>query len=245
MSQSDIAVLEQMFEPAPADRASQRVADAIGKTILSGRLRPGQLLPPERAMARRFGVTRNTVREGLRILEQARLVAIRHGSGVRVLDYLTHAGLELLGSLLSAQAKDLALLRDVLEARAVIGRAILHQAIDRLDLEALPAIERAILAFCEAAHRPRADARALQQLDFAVHNQLIRAGGNRAVLLLHNSLREIYQRVAHLFAPLMDDPRALARHYRDLLDALRHDDRDRAKGAIDAIFAAGATAMEG
>jgi DNA-binding FadR family transcriptional regulator len=221
------------------------VADAIGQTILSGRLRPGDLLPPERAMARRFGVTRNTVREGLRLLEQARLVAIRHGSGVRVLDYLTHAGLELLGTLLAAQSTDVTLLRDVVEARTVIGRAILHQAIDRLEPAALPAIEHAVHEFCAAASRPQRDPDGLQRLDFAVHNQLIRAGGNRAVLLLHNSLREIYRRVAHLFAPLIDDPATLAHRYRALLEALRREDRAAAKATIDAVFSAGETAMAG
>ncbi|MBW1881260.1 MAG: FadR family transcriptional regulator, partial [Deltaproteobacteria bacterium] len=72
---------DEPFTPIENVRTSERVADAIRRTILSGRFRPGEVLPPERTLAARFDVTRNTVREALRVLEHARLVSIRHGSG--------------------------------------------------------------------------------------------------------------------------------------------------------------------
>jgi DNA-binding transcriptional regulator YhcF (GntR family) len=38
----------------------RRIADRIARDIASGRLRPGQRLPPQRAFARRHGIAAST-----------------------------------------------------------------------------------------------------------------------------------------------------------------------------------------
>ena len=60
------------------------VAEHIQSAILRGELRAGDRLPPERALAERLNVNRSSVREGLKKLEQLRLVEIQQGSGIRV-----------------------------------------------------------------------------------------------------------------------------------------------------------------
>ena len=47
---------------------------AAGRAILEGRLRTGETLPTETDLASKFGVTRHTVREGIRVLEQTGFV---------------------------------------------------------------------------------------------------------------------------------------------------------------------------
>ena len=54
--------------------AYQRIAEEIESQILEGTLKPGEQLPGETEMAEMFGVTRSTVREGLRRLESEGLV---------------------------------------------------------------------------------------------------------------------------------------------------------------------------
>lgn len=231
---------EALFEPVDAVRTSERVARAIRRTIVEGRFRPGEALPPERTLARRFKVTRNTVREALRTLEQARLVSIRQGSGVLVLDYLTHAGLEFLAALLDAGTREQNdLLEDIHEARAVLGEAMCQNALHRVDGHGLPAIEGAVAALEHEAGKPRPDVRTLQQLDFQVQNRLIRAGGNRAFILLHNSLGHVYGRIAHLFEYLVADPKGLAARYRKAANRLRRGDVSGARKALSAVFEAG------
>jgi DNA-binding GntR family transcriptional regulator len=67
--------------------AAQQIADALREMIVAGELTPGAPLR-ESALAARLGVSRNTVREGVRILEQGGLVQIEvgHGAVVRRLD---------------------------------------------------------------------------------------------------------------------------------------------------------------
>src|SRR6516162_5581439 len=72
-----------MTEPKPADSASQVVAH-VRRLIDRGALLPGARLPPERDLARQVGVSRPTVRAGLRTLAALGVVRSRRGSGTYI-----------------------------------------------------------------------------------------------------------------------------------------------------------------
>ncbi|MGH4017532.1 MAG: GntR family transcriptional regulator [Pseudonocardiaceae bacterium] len=63
---------------------SRRIADAVRGLITTGELAPGDKLPSERELARRFGTARNTAREAIRLLTEEGLVTAQHGRGVFV-----------------------------------------------------------------------------------------------------------------------------------------------------------------
>lgn len=62
-------------------RAWETVLQSIESSLLDGRLRPGDHLPPERALAADLGVGRSSVREAVRVLEVLGLVRTATGSG--------------------------------------------------------------------------------------------------------------------------------------------------------------------
>jgi GntR family transcriptional repressor for pyruvate dehydrogenase complex len=64
---------------ASRDPAYQQVAEKLRRRILGGELEPGQRLPIERDLAEQLGVSRLTVREGLRLLAAQRLVVTTRG----------------------------------------------------------------------------------------------------------------------------------------------------------------------
>ncbi len=63
---------------------SQRIADKLRETIVSGALGPGAKLPSERELARSYGTARNTARQAVAILQAEGLVEAEHGRGVFV-----------------------------------------------------------------------------------------------------------------------------------------------------------------
>lgn len=65
-------------------KLSQDVREALLSSIRAGTLSPGDPLPSEREMMRRFGVGRPSIREAMQSLETAGLVDIRHGDRARV-----------------------------------------------------------------------------------------------------------------------------------------------------------------
>ena len=70
-----------MFKAAKQNRIFQDVVEQIQETILSGKLKPGEMLPPERELKAMLQVSRGTLREALRVLEQKGLIEIKLGVG--------------------------------------------------------------------------------------------------------------------------------------------------------------------
>jgi len=62
-------------------KASESVARDIVDDIVVRRLQEGDNLPPESAMLQQYSVSRETLREGLRLLEVQGLISIRRGPG--------------------------------------------------------------------------------------------------------------------------------------------------------------------
>jgi len=68
----------------PARPAYQRLAEAIRESILGGRFRPGERLPPTRVLAGNLSLARNTVLEAYEQLIAEGYLQARHGSGTYV-----------------------------------------------------------------------------------------------------------------------------------------------------------------
>ena len=62
-----------------------QLAAALRDDIVAGLFPVGSLLPTEEGLGERFGVSRHTVREALRLLREDGLVSSRRGAGTRVL----------------------------------------------------------------------------------------------------------------------------------------------------------------
>lgn len=70
-----------MFKAAKQNRIFQDVVEQVQETILTGKLKPGEMLPSERELKAMLQVSRGTLREALRVLEQKGLIEIKLGVG--------------------------------------------------------------------------------------------------------------------------------------------------------------------
>jgi len=83
----DTTVPESPLHALPLSRrAHEFVAHELLVLILSGRFRAGDRLPPERALAAEFGVSRPTVRQAVGVLAAHGLIEARVGSGTFVVE---------------------------------------------------------------------------------------------------------------------------------------------------------------
>lgn len=90
--------------------------------ILSGRWPADEATPSERDLAAALNVTRHVVREALKRLQQAGLVRISQGGATLVLDWRTHAGLDMGFALIAAGVIPLhAIFRDTAVLRRTVG----------------------------------------------------------------------------------------------------------------------------
>lgn len=73
------AVAEALLRPVRAGHAFDDTVARLLQTIRLGVLAPGECLPPERELAARLGVSRDTVREAIRSLSDAGYLVSRRG----------------------------------------------------------------------------------------------------------------------------------------------------------------------
>lgn len=69
------------IKPVPRKTLTDVVAAKLAASILNKTLQPESQLPPERELMRLFGVSRSTVRESLKVLEENNLIEARPGVG--------------------------------------------------------------------------------------------------------------------------------------------------------------------
>ena len=120
--------------------AYQMLADELRDDITSGRLQPGERLPPEPELCVKTGVSRSTVREALRLLASQHLIIttrgvtggsfVAHPDAEQLADALT-TGFALLTQSAGVGLADLLELRRALEVPAA-GLAALRRTEDNL-----------------------------------------------------------------------------------------------------------------
>ena len=71
-------------QPATPEVMSSRVAREIGRLVVGGQVRPGEMVEEEGALARRYGVSRTVVRDAVKLLVGKGLLEVRRGIGTRV-----------------------------------------------------------------------------------------------------------------------------------------------------------------
>ena len=191
------------LQPIERRSLSDSVYDQLSKEIVSGHFAPGEPLPPERTLCALLQVNRGAIREAVKRLSQAGLVASHHGSGHRVLDFRRNAGLDLLSQLLIDEEGnlDLQVVRSVMEMRSAIGPDAARLCAQR----GSQACHQEIVALVEQMRQADGDIATLQDLNLQLWEQIIEGSGNIAYALAYNSLRDLYEGVRELMGEVLAD----------------------------------------
>jgi len=204
---------------------------------MSGRYRPGDRLPSQRALAADLGVNMASIREALGRLEQLRLLDVRHGSATRVLDWRRSGGLE---SLALEHGDGEPLLDDLFEARRLLLVESARLAAGRRSEEQAAGL----LELAQAAASATDSSTALLA-DWTFMAALVEAAHNLVFQLIMNSVRELYLPRVEAFAGLVSDLQELAPLYIDAAQAIEAGDGEAAVAAIGQLASSQATAMGG
>jgi GntR family transcriptional regulator, transcriptional repressor for pyruvate dehydrogenase complex len=217
---------------APISRASvpDLVFASLCDAILTGRYAPGERLPTQRTLAAELGVNMASVRSALGRLEQLRLVEVRHGDAMRVLDWRRSGGLEALAVLGGVDPPTVAALFEA--RRLLLTEAARLAAERRTDEQAEQLRELA------ASLRTAVDDHAALLADWAYMSTIVEAAGNLVFQLIMNSVRELYLPRIELFAPVVADRPALAPLYGRAAEAVSARDGDAAAETISELAAA-------
>src|SRR5213083_3024020 len=120
--------------PAENGLMTEQVVIQVRDMIRDGTLRPGDRLPPERELARQLGISRASLRAGLRFLAAIGVLTSRHGSGTYIADgppALASDPLSMLASLHGFTTEKMFEARRLVEV-SVAGLAAEHATDDQL-----------------------------------------------------------------------------------------------------------------
>jgi GntR family transcriptional regulator, transcriptional repressor for pyruvate dehydrogenase complex len=164
----------------PDPRVTAKLISRIKSLIADGSISPGSKFPPERELAKSFGVNRASVRQALKVLEIMGVLSQRVGDGT----YLSDSA----ESILDEPIDFLVLLDDLshhelFETRLIVEPELTARAAERATAEDLSALRSAVFAMERSkTTRERLDA----DLDF--HEAIFRASGNRICHLLFKGI---------------------------------------------------------
>lgn len=214
----------------PAARLGVAVVADLVSAIVTGALRPDEVLPPEGELSQQFGVSRTVIRESVKRIEEKGLVVVAQGRGTtvnppsmwNVLDPVVLSALvdhdDTLGVL-----DELSIVRGSLEASMARAAAERQNAERTAELQA---------AFNETA-RHLDDIDAYNDADAAFHYVIMEQSDNR---LASNITRILFARAreSRRFTgiPGPDALHATLDEHRAILDAIVAGDADRAAQAM-------------
>lgn len=213
---------ETRFERIKSRPAYEQVAEAIERTILSGRLRPGDPVGTESELVKQFGVNRSTVREGIRLLERSGLVTREPSRRLAVAVPHYH---RLTTRMTRALILQQVTFRELWHTSCALEPGTVSLALDNRTDEDLAAIEANIVRTKAVLSNPAAVA----ECDAEFHKLISQATHNRVLLLAKEPTSILVSPVtAHIITHNPAGiPRMLEAHTH-IADALRRRDRKTA-----------------
>jgi GntR family transcriptional regulator, transcriptional repressor for pyruvate dehydrogenase complex len=174
----------KLLEPIKKTRIPEEIADRLRRLILDATFEPGRALPSERVLARRFGVSRGSVRDALRMLEMLGLLEMRHGQGTFPQELSVDRLVAPLTTVLSYRSD---LQDELMDVRRMFEPAVVRVAALRVTEDDLTAFERVL----GAQRRKLKTGHSAIAEDTAFHAALARATRNRVIVHIMETLNNL------------------------------------------------------
>ena len=223
-AKNSTSAASDLFSPVSGGRISVEIVEQIKSAVSAGHLAPGDRLPSERDLTERFGVSRVTVRDALRILEATGLIEVRVGA--RGGAFITAPA----PALVSEGLANMLLLSSITPAEVTEARFIFELGMIPLICERATEEDVADLtAICERSEEALRAGNYHVSLSAEFHTRLAQASHNDALQLIVDSfqgplLMSLVK--AKERAPQMGDPGV--KEHRQLVNAISDGDAQRA-----------------
>lgn len=170
-----------------APQVADVVCERIERLIVDGVLKTGQILPSERRLTEKLGVSRTALREGLKLLRARGIIETEQGKGSFVAQLSSHATPSPLMHLFGSQPRTL---YDLFEVRSLLeGESARLAALRGTDADFV-LITRSYEALI-AGHDQALDASGHAQLDHAFHLAICEASHNPVLVQTLRSLTDL------------------------------------------------------
>jgi DNA-binding FadR family transcriptional regulator len=213
-----------MFQAAKQTKVFQDVVTQIQEAILEGRLKTGDTLPSERQLKDMFNISRGTLREALRVLEQKGLIEIKLGvgGGSVVKDLNAEQVSEGLALLIRSQKVSLNHLAEFREDVEGIVAARAAERHSKADISSIKALLDKARKCIDGGTSQR---NAFIEIDKQIHMTLAEVAQNPIYISVLHSVHENIHRYYDRFLSM--EERELQENYQDLCDIVEAVEKGR------------------
>ncbi len=217
------------FKAARQNRIFQDIVGQIQESILSGKFKPGEVLPPERDLKEIFQTSRGTLREALRVLENKGLIEIRLGvsGGAYVKGAVSDPLVESLGLMLRSRQISLAHLN---EFREDVEGFVTARAAERAEETDIGELTDLLAKAKQSIEQGPDHWQDFLEIDKKFHLQLAKISRNPIYIFMHTVIHSNIQSYYDELLPM--EEKILRENYRDLsdiLESVRKRDSDQAR----------------
>lgn len=214
------------FPALARSTVGSQAVEAIKAMIVQGQLEPGQLLPSERELAQRLGISRPSLREAIRALTVMNILDSRHGNGT----FVTSLDPRLLIAPLDFVLQiDRTAILHLFEVRRILEGNAAALAAGRIADEQLEALKNLVGDAYKVIDRPED----YLQLDFKIHELVIEASGNPILQRVCGSVAALALESRRRTASVPEIRRMSHRHHVDIVKAIRTRDPEASRVAMD------------
>jgi GntR family transcriptional regulator, transcriptional repressor for pyruvate dehydrogenase complex len=210
-------------------RAFEQILGELEGAISAGALQAGDRLPPERDLAARYGVSRTSVREAIRVLEAMGIVSVRRGAehGVVLMQEPGNAFQPVLRLLVALRHVSL---DDAIEFRVMVEAGAARR------LAAIGDGDGALAELLDRMEAPDVAQREFHALDATFHVKLVRTAGNPLLNLVEDAVDGLLRKIVTDLALITWDweairPQLIAEH-RAIHDAIATGDGELAAALV-------------
>ena len=213
------------FERIPDNRAlSERINSQISDAIISGELKPGDRLPPERELADQFGVSRTVVRDAIKMLSGRGVLQVRRGAGI----FVATAEETAMGRLANVLPLQGAGLRDLFDVRKVLEAQGAEWAAQRRSAHH---VER-LRSIVDDARRHAEDLNVLSERDAQFHVAVAEASQNLVLVRVMFTLLDLLEAARRESLSIPGRPELSLSQHENVLGEIEARDPEKARRAM-------------
>jgi DNA-binding FadR family transcriptional regulator len=209
-----------------------QVVRELGTRIVAGDLKPGDVLPREDALAESMQVSRNALREALKVLSAKGLIEARPKTGTRIRPKESWNQLD--PDVLSWRCASMPtddFIEKLVEMREIIEPAAAAAAARKRTAAQLAKIDTAYHQM-EAA----TDTSEWAVADLSFHNAVLQATGNEMMISLFSVIESVLGMFFVLSAQTVADFKYSLPHHHKVLEAIRRNQPEVARKAMQAMI---------